>query len=598
MLSPDARQVAIDLLRPPTGYRLDHTVMTTYSLDLEVLLALPLAVLAQADGGVEELLENPLLLLQSLREASDRVHVFVDEGGIAVPGQARELYAALEPSVNPVRAPGGGAFHPKVWVVRFTADDRPPLLRVAVASRNLTDDRSWDVALVSEADVGDGGADAGSPELARLIGALPSLGRRGLDQGLAASLERLASELAITAFPAPEGFDGTVRFHALGLDGRTNQPWQPMETATRVLAVAPFVNAGGLDCLLGARPRRTQLVSQVDALDALSASAFARWDDVQVVMDEAVDEGEDDAAHNRPSGLHAKVVAMEFGFHAHWFVGSANLTRAAFGGSNVEMMAEIVGPKGRDGSARGVRIDRFLDAGFGQLCVPYRVSDSPEEDAAAAEARQALESARDAVLDAEVAVVCEPLDDAWRWALTGALPEHPHVGVTAWPVSVGEDQAQPLSEAMAWVMPLERLTSFVAFRFRATADVEDLTLVVKLPAHGMPDGRMDRVLRMVINSPERFLQFLRALLGGLDGLVDWAQSEDGDAGDWNAQGQLDAETLLEDLLRAAAKDPERLETVRQLMDDLAAEQGGDTVVPQDLYAIWQAVDTAMPRGRA
>ncbi|WP_435106694.1 hypothetical protein [Arhodomonas sp. AD133] len=78
MLSPDARAVATDILRPPAGYRLDRTVMTTYSLDLEVLLALPLAVLAQADGGVEELLEDPLLLLEALREASDRVHVFVD----------------------------------------------------------------------------------------------------------------------------------------------------------------------------------------------------------------------------------------------------------------------------------------------------------------------------------------------------------------------------------------------------------------------------------------------------------------------------------------------------------------------------------------
>ena len=50
----------------------------------------------------------------------------------------------LESSVHAVRGPHGGAFHPKVWVARFTevnetvADEAAhALLRVAVLSRNL-----------------------------------------------------------------------------------------------------------------------------------------------------------------------------------------------------------------------------------------------------------------------------------------------------------------------------------------------------------------------------------------------------------------------------------------------------------------------------
>ena len=120
MLSPQARTVAMELLRPPPGLRLDLAVLTTYTLDLEALLALPLAAMAHADGGVEKLLEDPLLLLQALREAGDRIHVFVDETGIAVPRRERELYATLEESVHPVRAPGGGVFHPKVWLARIS----------------------------------------------------------------------------------------------------------------------------------------------------------------------------------------------------------------------------------------------------------------------------------------------------------------------------------------------------------------------------------------------------------------------------------------------------------------------------------------------
>ena len=36
----------------------------------------------------------------------------------------------------------------------------------------------------------------------------------------------------------------------------------------------------------------------------------------------------------------------------------------------------------------------------------------------------------------------------------------------------------------------------------------------------MPADRMHQVLRSLLDSPEKFLRFLRALLGGLDATVD------------------------------------------------------------------------------
>ena len=126
MLPPDSRTTAFGLIRPPSGYRLDFAVLTTYILDLEALLVLPLSVLAHPDGGgLEELLADPLRLHQAIRDAGDRVHAFVDEKGIAIPRGARSLYSMLESSVHPVRAPNGGAFHPKVWVVAHVRQREP-----------------------------------------------------------------------------------------------------------------------------------------------------------------------------------------------------------------------------------------------------------------------------------------------------------------------------------------------------------------------------------------------------------------------------------------------------------------------------------------
>ena len=180
MLSPDTRTVAFELLRPPAGYDLDFALLTTYTLDLEAMLALPLSVLARADKGIEELLADPLLLLEALRQAGDRIHVFVDRAGVAIPRSRRELYAMLEPSVHPVAAPGHGAFHPKVWLLRFVTEDRPPLLRVAVLSRNLTFDRSWDIALTSAASPKPRRRTSASRQLAELIRWLPGSGAEPL----------------------------------------------------------------------------------------------------------------------------------------------------------------------------------------------------------------------------------------------------------------------------------------------------------------------------------------------------------------------------------------------------------------------------------
>jgi len=193
MLAPDTRTLAVDLLKPPKGFSLKQAVLTTYSLDLEALLGLPLAVLAHADGDVRDLLEEPLRLLEALRETGERIDVFVDEGGIAIPHSQRALYAVLETCVHPVRAPNGGVFHPKVWFARFVDEkDASSVLRVAVLSRNLTFDRSWDVALVSEGVTSGRQRKKQSRALGDLLRALPALATQGVSEDVSAMLAVLA----------------------------------------------------------------------------------------------------------------------------------------------------------------------------------------------------------------------------------------------------------------------------------------------------------------------------------------------------------------------------------------------------------------------
>ena len=613
MLHPDSRTIAFELIRPPTGYRLDFAVLTTYTLDLEALLVLPLSLLAHPDGGLEELLADPLRLHQAIREAGDRVHAFVDQAGIAVPHGARPLYSMLESSVHAVRAPNRGSFHPKVWVARFTAADGdagdaqeeapPDLLRVAILSRNLTFDRSWDVALASEAPPRDVKRRVGaSRPLGDFLSALPQLAANLIDQDLADRVQRLADQVSRAAFPAPDGFDSPIAFHALGLS-RRRQIWQPPSSGYRTLAIAPFVNCTGLDAVGALSDGERILVSRQEELDKLSADALSQWNEELVLRRHGEGEPEDEpadgggsepAATARPAGLHAKMFAVEHGFKVTWYVGSANLTAAAFGGSNVEMMASITGRKGREGGTSGHGITRFLD-GFQKLCAPYDRIDPPPEDPAVTGARQSLEAARDALVNGELRVVCASEGNLWRLSIEGSSSVPGGVEAVAWPISIPERDARPLDATPSWKLPVALLTAFVAFRLHMPVQgVDDIRLTLRLPSEGMPEDRMHQVLRSLLDSPEKFLRFLRALLGGLDATVDWArEAGDQKTGNWGIGGG--GETLLDDLVRTAARDPDRLKPVHRLIDDLRKTEEGRRIVPDDLFQIWTAVEEALAK---
>jgi len=587
MLSPDARTVAMDQLKPPPGYRLDLTVLTTYSLDLEVLLALPLAVLAQAEEGVEELLQDPLLLLEALREAGERVQVFVDEGRVAIPGSSRALYSALEASAHPVKAPNGGAFHPKVWVARFVADDHPPLIRVSVASRNLTFDRSWDLALTSEASVGKKVV-ASSKPLAALLQRLPGLGREPQQKARMSTIEQLADDVKRTAFPAPEGFTGSLDFHVLGL-GKKGALWQPVDQARRVLAIAPFVSSRTLHSVAWLASHESLLVSRAEELAKLTEDLDEDWDGGIRVLHSAAEGEPEDGSQRRPSGLHAKALVFEQGHRATWFVGSANLTDAAFRGRNVEVMASISGPKGRPGSDKGVGIESFLNAGFLNLCEDYQPQEhTPESDEALAVAEQ-LEQAQSALLAANLQVVCRAAEQDWQLAVEGKADLPEAVQVNAWPLSVEEHQAKAFCNGVVWALPIARLTAFVAFSLTVDGFSDERRFVLKLPATGMPESRLHHVLRTLIDSPERFLQLLRALLGGLEEMNQFIGNKAGDTWQFSSTQGLRGEPLLEDILRAASRDPHRLAPIRRLIADLRASEEGREIVPDELYELWQVV---------
>src|ERR1039458_1403635 len=225
MLRPDERQHLLELLRPPADCKLDVAIGTTFSLDLISALMLPLSFAffdwEQPDG---ELVGDPLALLEALRRYGDRFTVFCQSGQIRLPQKKYDpLVTFLEPCIYDVECPDrAGVFHPKVWALRFLAEDGAVRYRVLCLSRNLTFDRCWDTAVALDGELTDRtNAIAANHPLANFIASLPGLARHRLPRERRQGVAKIADELRRVRFTWPEGFDeNECRFWVGGLDGK------------------------------------------------------------------------------------------------------------------------------------------------------------------------------------------------------------------------------------------------------------------------------------------------------------------------------------------------------------------------------------------
>ena len=319
-------------LTPPPGCRFDCAVGLTYSLNLDMLLAVPLHLLLHAgDRPDSELLADPVALLYGLRQTTDRITIFHQPGGIHPPRRSNILYSMLEDSLHAAE-PRGGFFHPKVWVLRFVPTDdgnadggAGRLIRLAVMSRNLTGDHSWDVSVTAQGHPR-GDAVPENAELATLFRTLPGMSPT-LPTDRADQVAQLADDVERTVWELPGQVD-EFRLHAIGAGLKE---WRPPRSR-RLVVMSPFCTPSALFEMARRSESPPTLVSRSEELARIHRQAPAAIDRFErcLVLSELLDDS-----------LHAKVYLCEAAGRTRLFVGSINATHHGSGG--VEVMAELVG---------------------------------------------------------------------------------------------------------------------------------------------------------------------------------------------------------------------------------------------------------------
>ena len=112
-----------EVLMPPVGYKLERAIGTTYSLDLETLTAVSIA-LGLIEDTDSELINNPISMLSALQKISDRIVVFCEAGQIKLPSKPNALCLTLEKMVVPVSVPFD---NPSSYLLYFSPNKSPSL---------------------------------------------------------------------------------------------------------------------------------------------------------------------------------------------------------------------------------------------------------------------------------------------------------------------------------------------------------------------------------------------------------------------------------------------------------------------------------------
>jgi hypothetical protein len=118
MFRTEERESLCDLLLPPEGYRVVGAVATTYSLDFVALTAVAGALgdCRLADEGDWSAPE----IARAVLGLKTRLVIFVNQGAVS-PGSAagaHRLSCLYDRVIVPISI-RDGAFHPKIWVVKY-----------------------------------------------------------------------------------------------------------------------------------------------------------------------------------------------------------------------------------------------------------------------------------------------------------------------------------------------------------------------------------------------------------------------------------------------------------------------------------------------
>ena len=580
------------LLMPPAQYTLTHAVTTTYSLDLYTLLAIPVALFYSKilDGDFKKINFD---VLGAIEQTTNKLHIYCQKGKIKVPRKFNYLFAYLEDSITEITPPSyDSSFHPKVWVLRFEKK-LTIKYRVIVLSRNLTFDRSWDLAFYFEGILTNQIYKSNKP----LVDFIGHLFKKKCPTGF----RKILDDLPKVKFEDIDGFD-RLNFYPIGFDNFQTYK-NPLEQSEfeKLLIISPFVDRTTLKKLHQNSPTEKILISREEELQKIPAKLFKGYEPYfltrRIVEGEALEDFDEAGFEPQKQQLHAKLFIGEKRGHYHWFLGSANCTDPAFT-RNTEFMIALISknPKNSPDHIKNILINPEDDTAIFEGYEPEDFPDGGKpENIRQQELRKLEYQLINSVFEGKVTQRKSTLN--YDLTVTVNLEKkqwNKHITVKIAPLNF-DTNTQPIRQncrnnLLFQNLSETELSKFLVVRISCKGEADTLFLMkmkVKLP-----EGRKGKILKSLISSRDNFFKYLNFLLLGNPYLenntLDLGEKNNGnDNGDAVRDSNTDL-PIFEHLLIAASRNPQKLKAVDRLVQRLKDDDQDDMakIVPDEFYEFW------------
>lgn len=555
-----------ELLRPDVGYTLDFAVGTTYSLDLEALLGVPVSLGLLEDADAEQM-RSPLYVLEAIRTSSDKIAIFCNAGGIKLPDKIQSVYSLLEESVFQVKLSKNSNFHPKLWVLKYSNEAGKSYFKLLVLSRNLTFDSSIDLCVAMRGEVKHARR-LKNKSLADMLTFVGQYAKRAKQQQILSLAEDV---MRVAAFEVEHPFED-YKFFPMGIPGHPGNETKLFEQKYDLFAVSPFLSDDVVQQL-------TQNASQkilITRKSSVTKRTMEAFDHVFITKDILSDN-----EFGIKQDIHAKLYFTTTQDGNYLYIGSANASHNAFY-RNVECLLRLKYKPNCIGMKTFTQ--DFLPS---ENCPYEELTYIPEIPPADPNQKLIDEALREAVYALKRADV---LSNGAAYSIQINAKELK----TAESVSIAPLQRQDLMttlrpETVFDGLLLKEISEFFILR------VQSQTLVVKVDTRGIPKDRDQAIYRGIIDSKTKFMTYLSFVLSEdpasfaaetdlLDDVLLCGNDRDG----------ADAATaaIYEKMLRVFHQNPNRLKGIADMIRRLEPD-----VVGEDFVQMYQQFEAAAKKVR-
>lgn len=591
------------------GYELDYAIGTSYTLDLEAMLFLPVSLFFGEELEISTTASNEMLT--ALTQVPDKVQLFCQKGKIAAPFYYHQILEFWSNNIEQIQMlTYDASFHPKVWLIRYTAANKPSYYKFICTSRNLSKSTDWDIATTLEGFVGKKKVKQ-NEELYNFVQYLDQQATRKIKPDFLDEIKHIQFEV--------NHEEQEYSFHPIG-NGWKHPIFNSKDRANQILTISPFLDQTSVKALT-TKADEVYLLSthyELDKLPATLAKESIDWfqfntlleldpiyaDETSAVTDLPTPQLDDVTEYETSTALHAKLFVSTDANKNTWYIGSANCTLPTHSNRNIEFLTAVSGSNNSLMSAKDIlKILTEAEKNNEGFFIPYDKKitiDQSDQENYEQELRKTIFDIGELQIAASV---YENEQNLYNYKVEIANPvirKRENWKIFIQPLSDLNGAKHELKQHGNALFEfhnfqIHRLTPFFLFSINEE-DKLIKNLVIKLEME-FPALRMQKIFSSLIENWEKLMKYISFLLtkDNVEPMLDLIAAEDIDpkltksyGGNWQSQFPI-----YEKLLIATSRTPKSLEQTIQLIDFLKDEvdKEGNPIVEADFKELMQTFST-------